>query len=55
MQTVVLNLQVHHSFIVNISKITQITQEDVLINGEHIPIVDSYREEVREKVIKGSC
>lgn len=46
-------LRVHRSFIVNISKITQITQEDITVNGTHIPIGDSYREEVREKVIKG--
>lgn len=46
-------LRVHRSFIVNISKITQITQEDIMVNGTNIPIGDSYREEVREKVIKG--
>jgi DNA-binding LytR/AlgR family response regulator len=49
----ILFLRVHRSFIVNISKITQITQEDIMVNGTHIPIGDSYREEVREKVIKG--
>jgi DNA-binding LytR/AlgR family response regulator len=46
-------LRVHRSFIVNINKVSQITPEEVVVNGESIPIGDSYREDVREKIIKG--
>jgi two-component system, LytTR family, response regulator len=45
-------LRVHRSFIVNINKVSQITHEEVFLGKISIPIGESYREIIREKVIK---
>lgn len=45
-------LRVHRSFIININRVSQITHEEIIIGSVHIPIGESYREIIREKIIK---
>lgn len=45
-------LRVHRSYIINIHKVTQITQEEIMLDENTIPIGDSYRDEIRDKIMK---
>lgn len=45
-------LRVHRSYIINIHKVTQITHEEIMLDENPIPIGDSYRDEIRDKIMK---
>lgn len=45
-------IRVHRSFIINIHKVTQISHEEIMLGDKSIPIGDSYRDEIRDKIMK---